>query len=147
MLLQLFVAICLFLACNGQNVGDANTPGSKGEGVVNEVLKIIDMKEIFPFDDNFTLYVALLESNFGMDPKTYCKGYHGGIWQVTEYAALVFTTSIMVNVITWVRRRKYLYYFIWRNEIYFNTSHNLRIKIKYSFYSLSYCVLLHDFIY
>lgn len=59
-----------------------NTPGEKGEDVVNEVVN--QVQDIFGNDKDYLARVACAESNNGLDANTYRDGYYGGIWQVDE---------------------------------------------------------------
>ena len=61
---------------------DALTPGAKGKGVVSSVNNELRKSKIFPNDHGFMDRLACVESNNGLHPGTYRKGYYGGIYQV-----------------------------------------------------------------
>ena len=61
---------------------DALTPGAKGKDVVSNVNNELRKSKIFPDDHGFMDRLACVESNNGLHPGTYRKGYHGGIYQV-----------------------------------------------------------------
>ena len=58
------------------------TPKTSGEALVNDVVEVVADTGLFPEDHCFLRRIALVESKFGSDKKTYREGYFGGIWQV-----------------------------------------------------------------
>ena len=56
--------------------------GAAGKDVVESTVDRILASCIFPEDKLFLRRLAYVESNDGMNPKTYRPDYSGGIWQV-----------------------------------------------------------------
>ena len=79
----LFVAL---LAIGAQAANDATLiPEAKGAEVVEMTVDKIEASCIFPEDKLLLRRLAYVESNDGVHPDTFRKGYFGGIWQVRKH--------------------------------------------------------------
>lgn len=54
-----------------------------GPAVVEAVVDAIAQSCIFPNDNLFLRHLAKVETNDGLDPRTYNQFYSGGIWRVS----------------------------------------------------------------
>ena len=75
------VAVLVVGPASGANDGTL-VPEAKGAEVVEMTTDRIEASCIFPDDKLLMRRLAYVESNDGLHPDAFRKGYYGGIWQV-----------------------------------------------------------------
>jgi hypothetical protein len=92
----LFLLFSILVGLNfSQKVDSTIKPNTKGEDVVEAVVKKLKASRIFPQDNELVLRIAYAETKFGDSPN-YARNSSGGIWKLDE-SALRETQNTMAH--------------------------------------------------